>query len=358
MCRGMDEKMNACTLFLMLICLGFRVSGKTLEVGPDKTYASLSRAVSEAVSGDTICVYPAPLSTSYPQVALRITCSNLTIRAIGAVVLDGEGFDYSGRGTTPRAIVQFDPGADNCILEGFTLIHARNSSYNGAGVRINQANGITIRSCTIRNNDMGVMSNGSVAQQRGMHQLIEECSITDNGSTLEPGFNHNLYLGGVDVTVRRCEIARAVTGHNLKSRAHVTIVEDCLIYHSANREVDIVDDAGNTDIPGSDAILRNNRIIKSKTCTGNRGVIHFGKDQRATRSGTLTLEGNMIETPYVTPIVIMSAGEKVVFSNNQVHDFGAAQRGVVVDAAGRKIEVIHSGNRLPEAFVLQASPSD
>lgn len=346
------------TLLFGLCAIAGSVSAKTLEVGPDKTYPSLACAVADAAPGDTICVYPAPLSTAYQRVALRITCSNLTLRAVGTVVLDGEGFDYSGRGAIPRAIVQFEPGADNCTLEGFTLMHARNGSSNGAGVRINQANGITIRDCTIRHNDMGIMSNGSVALQRGMRQLIESCSITDNGTTQDPGFNHNLYLGGVDVTVRRCEIARAVTGHNLKSRAHVTIVEECFIHHSANREVDIVDEAGNTDVPDSDVLLRNNRIIKSKTCTGNRGVIHFGKDQHATRIGMLTLEGNMIETPYVTPIVVLSAGEKVVLTNNRIRDLGAGQRGVVVDAAGRTIECIDAGNRLPEAFILQAPSAE
>jgi hypothetical protein len=45
-------------------------------------------------------------------------------------------------------------------LEGFELNGAHNATHNGAAVRINQANGVTIRDCLIHHSDMGIMSNG------------------------------------------------------------------------------------------------------------------------------------------------------------------------------------------------------
>lgn len=151
------------------------------------------------------------------------------------------------------------------------------------------------------------MSNGDFAAGTGAEQLIESCTIVENGSEKDPGYNHNLYLGGHSVTVKGCEIARSVTGHNLKSRAHSNIVTECNIHDSANRELDFVDAQGTTDVPGSDAVLTRNIIAKSPDCSGNHGVIHFGKDGSSTRTGTLRLEKNRVSTPFSTPIIDISS---------------------------------------------------
>ena len=116
--------------------------------------------------------------------ALLIRQPNLTIRAVQDVSgrrvrLSGTGFDYSGNGPVPRAIVQFDPAAHDGTLDGFELSGAHNGSFNGAGVRINQANNILVTHCEIYDNDMGIMSNGSVlaSPPSGDHQRIAS-SIT------------------------------------------------------------------------------------------------------------------------------------------------------------------------------------
>ncbi len=149
------------------------------------------------------------------------------------------------RADTPRAIVQFEPGAGGCVLEGFELTNARNRSSNGAGVRINQANDVVVR----------------------------RCDIHHNGSQRRAGFNHNLYLGGTSVRVTAFEIYALTTGHNYKSRAHYNWVETSFIHDSANGEFDIVDGAGNTDSSGSHAVLpgvvRNGAAPSPITVGGN-----------------------------------------------------------------------------------------
>jgi len=139
-----------------------------------------------------------------------------------SLFLSGTGFYYSGVGRVPRAIFQFNKGADHCTLDGFVLLGAHNKSHNGAGVRINQANHIVLRKCDIHGNDMGIMSNGDGTLETGVNQLIENCEIHHNGSLEEPGYNHNLYLGGTSATIQFCEIHHSITGHNVKSRAHHT----------------------------------------------------------------------------------------------------------------------------------------
>jgi len=344
-------------------------SADTLEVGESRRFSSLQEAVSHAQEGDVVLVFPHSDCTPYTNVALRVRTPRLTIRAAAAegyVTLDGEGFDFSGVGGVPRAVVQFDPGADGCVLEGFELLHARNGSFNGAGVRINAANDVTVRRCRIAECDMGVMSGGSLAAGTGAGQLIEGCIITRNGTDRDPGYNHNLYLGGTSVIVRACEISWATTGHNVKSRAHSTRIEYNSIHDAAEREIDLVDEPGNTDAPGSDGVVVGNFIFKRTESGGNRGVIHFGKDGAADHTGVLALVHNTIRTPYTSPVVNLSApGASLRFTNNLIHDGGAGQGGVLVSgltettdvhaAADPMARAVGHGNRWPAAFTAPAS---
>jgi hypothetical protein len=335
------------------------VTAATLEVGAGKAFTRIEDALAQAAAGDQIVIYPGKGGAAYPRPALLVKTPRLTIRgadAQGWVALDGRGFNYSGNGRIPRAMIEFARGADDCTVEGLELTGARNESYNGAGVRINQANGITIRRCKIHGNDMGIMSNGSVAAHTGAGQLIEGCLITDNGSEKEPGQNHNLYLGGTSVTVRGCEIARAVTGHNLKSRAHFNWIEYNYLHDSANRELDLVDAQGNTDLPGSDCVLLGNILVKKPDGEGNHAVIHFGQDGGHDHAGTIFLVHNTIVTPYSTAVLQLSApGCVAVFVNNLVSDRGTHQAGLLVLVRnGAALEkVTGAGNVWPERFTAQ-----
>ena len=282
----------------------------TLEVGPGQQFSRLEEANAKAQAGDVILVHPHAGGRPYDETAVFVRQKNLTFRGVpGAakpyVAISGQGFDYSGAGSTPRAIVQFNRGTDNCTLQGFELFGAHNSSHNGAGVRINQANHVAIRKCSIHNNDMGIMSNGDGSLASAVDQRIEECRIWRNGDPSEPGYNHNLYLGGTSVTLRFCEIYHSLTGHNVKSRAHHTRVEYCYVHHSANCEFDLVD-AAETARPQSDAVLLGNIIVKDPKCGGNRTVIHFGQDGGKQHDGPLYLAFNTVVTPFISPVVELS----------------------------------------------------
>jgi hypothetical protein len=321
-------------LLALVIASAQPSGGHALHVGPSQRFARPEEALVAAQPGDTILIHPRLRGAPYERVALRVTVPDLTIRTVlenpdEPVVFSGEGFDYSGTGSVPRAIVQFDPTAKGSTLEGFELRGARNGSRNGSGVRINQADHITIRGCTIHDNDMGIMSNGSL--QTGADQRIDSCLIHHNGAPTEPGYSHNLYLGGCSVVLSACEVYASTAGHNVKSRAHYTRVEYCFIHDSANRELDLVDDAGVTDVPGSDVVLLGNIIVKATEMTGNRGVIHFGQDGGHGHSGVLYAVNNTIVSPYVSPIVSLSAPRTSLnFGNNIVWDGGRPRHGQVL----------------------------
>ncbi len=318
-------------IVLMAFVLGTAqcVLAAEIAVGPEKAFSRLEDAVAAARAGDAITVYPLPDNRPYEKTAIFIATPRLSIRAQKGhrVGLSGRGFDYSGKGRIPRAIVQFGPGASGSVLDGFELFDAHNDSFNGAGVRIVQANDVSIRNCDIHDNDMGIMSSGDPTSHAAAGQLIESCRIHANGTIKDPGYNHNLYLGGTSVRVIACEIFGATTGHNLKSRAHQTFVLNCFIHDSANRELDLVDSAGDTTAPDSDAVLVGNVIVKDPRCAGNRGVIHFGQDGGHEHDGTIWLANNTILTPFISPVLMLSAPKASVrLFNNIICNTQAEQK--------------------------------
>lgn len=327
------------------------------HVGPGRTYATPAEAIAAAAPGDTVLVHPPGDGVAYEGVAVRVRTPRLTIRAVGAaavgpsaapavagarlhhpfgpsVTLSGRGAALSGVGPAGRAILQFDPTADGCTVEGFVLAGAANGSGNAAGVRINGADDVTIRGCEIHGCDMGVMSAAGSATDVARSQTIDTCHIHHNGSAIHAGYNHNLYLGGESATVIGCRIDHATTGHNLKSRAHLTRVAACFLHDAANRDFDLVE-ASETAAPGSDAVLLGNLIVKRPDATGNRTVVHFGADGGGMRRGTLHVAFNTIATPFVSPVVELSSPEGHLSAVGNVVTAGDARQANQVFASVR-----------------------
>ena len=348
-------------LVAFILAVSTSLSARTLEVGPGKRFTRIEEANDNANPNDLILIHPRTNNRPYDKVAVFVLKKNLTFKAMPLasnkkVVLTGKGFEYSGKGSTPRALFQFNKGADNCTLEGFELTEAHNKTHNGAGVRINQANHVTIRNCNIHNNDMGIMSNGDGTQKTALNQVIENCVIHNNGSHKKPGYNHNLYLGGTSVTLRFCDIHHSLTGHNVKSRAHHTRVLYSYIHDSANREFDLVD-AKDTEKKNSHAVLMGNVIVKAPKCKGNRGVIHFGQDGNRKHNGTIFLVHNTIVTPFISPILVLSTKKaKGIFIGNFVSDGGTKQSGQRIAGGhkqGNTANVSGTHNWFDRGFVLQ-----
>jgi hypothetical protein len=326
----MRTNQRAATALLSVLLASSSLFAATREVGPSRTYATPNDAYAAAVAGDTILVYPQAANAAYLQVRIFSTKARIAIRAMGAagarVKLSGAGYNYTGAGSTPRAMFQFNPGTDSCLVEGFEIFDCHNDSYNGAAVRINQANRVTVRNCEVHNNDMGFMSNGDVNASSAADQLIENCVVHDNGNDSAAGYNHNFYMGGTSVTIRGCNVYNATTGHNIKSRAHLTFVEGCFVHDSPNREFDLVDDATNTAAANSHALVSGCVIRKMDNCPGNRATIHFGQDGGNAHNGTLYLVHCTILSQYASPIVdVSAAGAGVKIYNCIVTDPTASQ---------------------------------
>lgn len=332
-----------------------------LEVGANKNYKRIEDAYNFAHPGDTIRIHCLPGGNSYEKVAIGVNMANIRIVGVPDAEghlprIDGKGFDYSGEGKVPRAVFQFNAQADHCRVSHLEIFGAHNDSHNGAAIRINEANHTSIMDCDIHGNDMGIMSNGDFSKMSGAEQRIERSHIHHNGDMTEPGFNHNLYLGGTSAFVMGCEIDHSLTGHNFKSRAHWNHLEGCYIHESANRECDLVDDPKTTLNINSHSIILNCILMKGKEIKGNRDVIHFGQDGNNAHNGTLFLIQNTICTPYISPVVTLTTrGSNLQVYNNIVYDGGEFQNGqvfVAVSGGASLSDVRGSNNWFSAGFTL------
>lgn len=324
---------NAAALLLSLSLglLGHGLGAATLEVGPGKPFDSVAAAVEAADFGDEILVHPRTDGEPYQAVGVLVDKPSLTLRAAREpheprVKLSGEGFDHSGVGRTPRAIIEFSPDAHGGLLEGFELFGASNRNNNGAGIRINQANYVQIVDCDVHHNQMGIFSNGNATLKAGRGQVIERTHVHHNGGNrISPGPGHNLYLAGHSVRLRFCQIDHSITGHNLKSRAHKLRLEYSYLHDAKHRELDLVD-AADTEPAGSDVVLLGNIIVKAREGVGNRSVIHFGQDVKRRRNGRLFLIHNSIQTPYRQPVIDLSSEGTSAYLSGNIFDDGGHKR--------------------------------
>jgi hypothetical protein len=342
---------------------------QALTVGEGKTYATVedAYAAAPASGGATILIYPQAGKVPYSQPHLQVYKPGIIFWGIPSppdlqVTLDGTGYNYTGAGAVPRAIFQFNPGADGCTVRGLNLFGAHNDTFNGAGVRINQANHVSVIDCTISNCDMGMMSNGdaSAAVPTGADQWVAYCAVYSNGNLSDPGYNHNFYLGGTSVTLHACEVYGSLTGHNVKSRAHFNRIEYCYVHDSANREFDLVDGVQDTVPADSNSVLLGNVIVKDPAVPGNRNVIHFGQDGGNDHNGILFLVNNTIVTPFASPVVILSdASCRAILINNVIVNKEQAAPSLVDVANGASLsDASGSNNWLSKGYSIAGTGID
>ncbi len=324
------RKRNVRTLLLSaagLLIMGCAAQAATYEVGADKPYTTL-HSLPPLQPGDLVLISPGTYRECLRWKASGTPEKPITLRGVGQApaLIDGTGLNVTGDGSTPRALFQIE--GDHYVIEYLAFQNARNTSWNGAGIRISGANDTLIRDCKITSSDMGIMSDGN-DQCR-----IESCEIAYNGNPEHfDGYAHNLYLSGNRTTVQYCYIHDAVAGINFKTRGHFTLLRYNTIADANDGEISIVD-SEQTNKPHSNAVLIGNLIVSRANRTGNHGkFIDFGQDVGGKRNGTLYLVNNtLIAGDDRIRFLSISASESRVFAANNIF-YGSPQ--IVVGGESR-----------------------
>jgi hypothetical protein len=175
-------------------------------------FPTIAAAAAAAHAGDVIEIS----AGTYHEEAV-FSADSLTIRGVGDAVVDMTGTPLTNQGG--KGIFILD-GAD-ATVEGITFVGATDADGNGAGIRWQGAGMLTVRGCTFRDNEDGILG-GNHADNVA---LIENNEFLGSGRG-EFGYTHNLYINEIDTLTFRGNYSHSLAtgtpdiGHLFKSRAH------------------------------------------------------------------------------------------------------------------------------------------
>ena len=272
----------------LVILVAHTANAEVYRVGPDFEPKSLLAVASKLRPGDVVEIE----SGTYREV-LRLTANGtkeapIVIRGTSKArpVFDAEGLNVSGRGSTPRGILQVE-GA-YYVIERLEFKNARNGE-NAAGIRLLGSTNTVVRDCRVSGCDMGIFGGDKETA------TIEACEVAFNGTAEFNSYSHNFYMGGNRVVVRNCHIHDSLYGQNFKSRAHYNELWYNWIADSNEGEVGPVDGKGATDRPNSNMLMVGNIIVSKPNRTGNKAkFILFGSESGGSHDGTLYMFHNTL----------------------------------------------------------------
>ena len=251
-----------CCLGVLLLTASL-VSAKTVQVGPTRSYTTVSAGYNAAAAGDTIEID----SGTYTGAAgwVTINTNNLTIRGVGATrpVLDAAGGATASKGI-------FVVYATNLTVENLEFKNAYISAgqgLNAAGIRYQPStspSSLTVRSCYFHDNQNGILGGDT-----GSTVLFENTEFNHNGAG--DGYSHNMYIGANTFTLRYCYVHNANVGHEVKTRAKVNNILYNRISNetgSASRELQLAN--------GGPSFVIGNVIYQGNG--GNSQIITYGDE--------------------------------------------------------------------------------
>jgi Right handed beta helix region len=239
------------------------------DADPSCTDTDLSAALRKIGDGATLTIRPG----TYHQAGV-LKARNATIRAKGAHL---QGVAAEGKAALVLA-------GGNTTIIGLECSGIRVPHENGACVRVERP-GVTLRDVNFHDNQEGIL-----AGQNAGDILIEDSVFQRNGANR--GQAHQIYVGGRTLTIRRSRIIAATgEGHEVKSRAKRTVIEDSVI-----AALDAQDSRA-IDFPGGGELIVRNCLIERGPKTENTDLIGFAFEVRGgydPSKNSLTLTRNTV----------------------------------------------------------------
>ncbi|HZT51764.1 MAG TPA: right-handed parallel beta-helix repeat-containing protein [Stellaceae bacterium] len=278
-----------------------------LNVGSGQQYTTLASAIAAARDGDTIEVQAGTYTNDF-----AIITHDVTIEGVGGMV------DLVATQSPPngKAILTTDA---NVTIENVTFSGASVPDGNGAGIRYETGN-LVLDNDVFKNNQEGLLAaddpQGSIT--------ITNSTFTHNGKG--DGQTHNLYVGDIGtLTIDHSTFTDAVVGHEIKSRAETTIIENSLIADGPTGSASYSIDLPN----GGNATIRNN-VIEQGPETQNPTIIAFGEEGNVHAGSSLTIAGNTIVNDLAKPdaqLLWNATGATASLAGNAIYGLAPGQLG-------------------------------
>ena len=251
--------------------------GRVLEVGPGKVLAAPSAAAATARSGDVIRI----AAGDYRGDVATWTASRLAICGVGGrarLFADGR----SAQDKALWVIAGTDVEIDGIEFHGVKVPHR-----NGAGIRAEHRGNLAIRDSGFFDSENGILGGHA-----GSTVTIERSEFARNG--YGDGYSHNLYIGDVDrLTVTDSFFHEAKVGHNLKSRARETRIENSYLMDGPTGSASYLADFPN----GGVVHLRGNLFHKGPNAE-NETAIAYGAEGLQWPTNTFEMVHNTVVSTY------------------------------------------------------------
>jgi hypothetical protein len=209
-----------------------------------------------------------------------------------------------------------DVTLDNIAFSGAAI--SNSDGGNGAGVRYKSGN-LTLNHTYFHDNQEGILAD---ADPNGII-TINDSEFANNGNpNPPPGVEHNLYVGAIQqLTIENSYFYNPIVGHNIKSRAANTTIE--------NSRIDDPNGTGSyeIDLPnGGAAVIRNNVIEKGANAQ-NPNFIAYGEEGLTYTNNSLSVTGNTVLNDHggSATFVANSTNTPVTVTGNTLYGLTAGQ---------------------------------
>ncbi len=235
------------------------------NVSPNGQYKYCSEIANMVQDNDTILIeYSTYINDS--QVTWRK--NNLLIQGINGKPELEAGEKIANDHSNGKGI--FVIQGTNTIVENIAFINSKVPDNNGAGIR-QEGRNLIVKNCDFISNEMGILQGGTIAN---CSILIEYCNFVNNGSSNNPGYQHNIYINHIDSLIFRfnSSINASASGHELKSRANYNFIE----YNRISNINSI--DSRNIDISNGGTTIILGNIIEQGENSENSNIIGYAME--------------------------------------------------------------------------------
>ena len=286
-------------------------SPRALRVGPSADYTTPSAAAAVARDGDTI------------EIAAAEYRGDVAVWSANRLKIIGTGgrphLKADGKSVEGKAIWVIR--GEDTTIENIEFSGANVPDKNGAAIRLEGRN-LIIRNSFFHDNENGLLTGPNPTSEL----VIDHCEFARNGGG--EGQTHNLYVGAIaKLTVRQSYLHHAIVGHNLKSRAAISVITD-------NRLADEADGRASyeADFPNGGQVLLAFNVIQKGPNADNSALVSYGAEGLSTGKNAFIAKGNTFvsQRPNGARFIVIAPGVATTDINSNVF----AGKGSLPDIAG------------------------